>query len=384
MKNNHIVKIPKLKTTSQMVESLSKLADDIFPTPINIIFSSHAEMKLAEWVFMFHERGFNTLVYPSHPSSVSSKAVNYLKENKIKYIPKVSENLLPNDLEIIKSFSPHLIFDDGAVLIDYCADNRKDFPQLIGAIEFTTTGSNTLKKYEDDSDCFPIFDVGDSYCKHKLCNESGTGFSTLITIFNLVNINPAGKNVLIIGYGEVGKGVAKFFSQNGSNIIVWDKSVQNLVAAYFNGYKPDPEKMLLNKADIVVTCSGDINAFGKDELSKVKDEVIIANVGCFSSEIDFNFIEENSIYHEVSNSCVDMFTLKSGKKITILSKGNLVNISSGNGWPIEQIDLNFALSTLCFQELISKKENYSGLCKVPQDLEQKALEIFLKEKTSYQ
>ncbi|MBY0272105.1 MAG: hypothetical protein K2X02_01640 [Alphaproteobacteria bacterium] len=383
MKNNHIVKISKLKTTSHIMESLSKLADDIFPAPINIIFSSHAEMKLAEWVLMFHEKGFNTLVYPSHPSSISSKTVDYLQQNKIKYIPRVSDNLLPDDLEMIKSFSPHLIFDDGAVLIDYCADNRKDFPQLIGAIEFTTTGSNTLKKYEDDSSCFPIFDVGDSYCKHKLCNGPGTGFSTLITIFNLVNINLAGKNVLIIGYGEVGKGVAKSFSQNGSNIIVWDNSVENLVAAYFNGYKPDPEKMLLNKADIVVTCSGDINVFGKDELSTVKDEVIIANVGCFSSEIDFKLIEENSIHHDISDNHVDTFTLKNGKKITILSKGNLVNISSGNGWPIEQIDLNFAVSTLCFQELLSKKEHYSGLCKVPQDLEQKALETFLKEKVSY-
>ena len=55
---------------------------------------------------------------------------------------------------------------------------------------------------------FPVIAVNEAMTKHFFDNRYGTGQSTLDGIIRATNILLAGKNVVVVGYGWCGRGVA--------------------------------------------------------------------------------------------------------------------------------------------------------------------------------
>jgi adenosylhomocysteinase len=222
---------------------------------------------------------------------------------------------------------------------------------------------------------FPVFDVGLSYCKYELGNVYGTGVSAIVAISCSANVNWAAKRVLVVGYGAVGRSVANAARSVGAHVLVADKRLKNLARAHCDGHEVGVITDLLPRAQIVVTCSGSGRALTCDMLSMLPDNTIVANVGCFASEIDVRWLRANASHFVRRERQIETFWLPSGRQIHLLAGAELVNLSIGRGWPIELIDLCFSLSTLCFAEIWTASLR-PGLQPVPAQLEEAALSLF--------
>ncbi|HBG22518.1 MAG TPA: adenosylhomocysteinase, partial [Peptococcaceae bacterium] len=73
---------------------------------------------------------------------------------------------------------------------------------------------------------------------------------------------------------------------------------------------------------------------------------IVANSGHFNVEIDLPFLAEYATQRRIVKNDVEEFTLPDGRLVYVLADGRLVNLSCGEGHPVEVMDLSFANQAL--------------------------------------
>ena len=133
----------------------------------------------------------------------------------------VSTQQYYDDIHSAMKIDPNITIDDGA---DLTLEMHKDFQRfktVYGGTEETTTGVVRLRSMERDGILkYPIIAVNDAETKHDFDNFYGTGQSALDGIIRATNILISGKNVVICGYGHVGKGIARKAAGLGANVTV--------------------------------------------------------------------------------------------------------------------------------------------------------------------
>src|SRR5207245_5120866 len=93
--------------------------------------------------------------------------------------------------------------------------------KLIGASEETTTVVMSLEGMESDGRLnFPVIAVNDALTKYLFDSRYGTGQSGLEGIMRATNLLIAGRNIVVAGYGWVGRGVAERGKGLGARVIV--------------------------------------------------------------------------------------------------------------------------------------------------------------------
>ena len=122
----------------------------------------------------------------------------------------------------VLDFNPHVTIDDGCDLVSEVHKSRTDLiEQLVVGCEETTTGIIRLKAMEKDNALhYPIIAVNDCDTKHLMDNYYGTGQSTLDGLIRASNILLSGKTMVVLGYGNCGKGVSLRAKGLGANVIV--------------------------------------------------------------------------------------------------------------------------------------------------------------------
>ncbi|HKP47582.1 MAG TPA: adenosylhomocysteinase, partial [Pyrinomonadaceae bacterium] len=139
-------------------------------------------------------------------------------------------------------FHPDIIIDDGSDVVATLLKERGDqVKELIGSTEETTTGIQRLKAMETAGVLtFPTIAVNNAQTKHFFDNRYGTGQSTLDGIIRATNILLAGRNLVVIGYGWCGKGVALRARGMGANVIVTEVDAIKAVEAVMDGFRVMP------------------------------------------------------------------------------------------------------------------------------------------------
>jgi adenosylhomocysteinase len=360
----------RMRTTLAAVACSAKTLGDAGRALPNVVLCSHLEAKLAAWAVMLAEAGFKVRVCPSNPSSTVPSAAAALAERGIEVRHRLSaDGPTAGFWEEMSAFGPDVVLDDGALLITEL--DQRGFDSLSGAVEFTTSGHASLSN--GNGVRFPVMDVGLSFCKYELGNVFGTGISALVAISMAANVHLAAKRVLVVGYGAVGRSVAHAARSLGATVLVADPRLKNLARAHFEGNEVGALSDLARHADIVVTCALDAGT-----LSALPNNAIVANVGCFADEIDVAGLRAQVASSVKRDRQLETFWLPDGRSVHVLANAELVNLAIGRGWPIELIDICFALSTLCFAEICTGELN-PGLQPVGADLENAALELFLAE-----
>merc|ERR1712070_1267020 len=100
------------------------------------------------------------------------------------------------------------------VIRDNIPSNPKRWRNMIknlhGVSEETTTGVHRLYKIAEKGELpFPAINVNDSVTKSKFDNLYGCRESLVDSIKRATDVMVAGKQALVIGYGDVGKGSAQ-------------------------------------------------------------------------------------------------------------------------------------------------------------------------------
>ena len=292
---------------------------------------------------------------------------------------------------------PDIIIDDGCDLIFLA---HKKYPELVnnifGACEETTTGIVRLRAMQKDNALrFPVVAVNNAYSKYLFDNRYGTGQSVIEGILSATNTLIAGKNVIVVGYGWCGRGIAHRLKGLGAKVFVVETAststdgssgYHRALEALYDGCWVGSLNDVADIGDIFISATGNKHAVGKHHLQKMKDGAILANAGHFNNEIDLNGLESISISSDEILPNVDKYILEDGKHLILLSKGRLVNLSqpTGQGHPIEIMDASFATQALCVEHIVKNYKNLdSSICDVPLTIDNEVARIALESHEIY-
>src|SRR5207248_1093515 len=156
---------------------------------------------------------------------------------------------------------------------------RKDqIADIIGTTEETTTGLQRLRAmYKSGVLSFPVIAVNDAQTKHFFDNRYGTGQSTIDGVVRATNILLAGKNLVIVGYGWCGKGVAMRGRGMGANVIVTEINPIRAIEAVMDGFRVMPISEAAAVGDIFITVTGNRHVVDTAHFERMKDGAIVCN-----------------------------------------------------------------------------------------------------------
>ncbi len=248
-----------------------------------------------------------------------------------------------------------------------------------GVTEETTTGVHRLYQMERDGKLmFPAMNVNDSVTKSKFDNLYGCRESLLDGIKRATDVMIAGKNCVVLGYGDVGKGCAQAFRGMGATILITEIDPICALQAAMEGYRVITMEEAAPIGDIFVTTTGNFHVIDHDHMAAMKDEAIVCNIGHFDSEINIASLEKYE-WDEIKPQ-VDHVTFPDGKKITILAKGRLVNLGCATGHPSFVMSASFTNQVMAQIELFNKPEDYENKVYVlPKILDEKVARLHLSK-----
>jgi len=331
----------------------------------------HLEAKTACLVLALQEAGAHVVAAGSNPLSTQDAVCAALVERGVEVHARhgVSQEEFTADLLAVAETGPELVIDDGLELTRRMAERRPDlFAGLRGVSEETTTGVARLRALESEGRLtFPAVAANDARCKHMFDNPYGTGQTTLTAILALTNVLAAGREFCVVGYGWVGKGLARGAHGLGGKVTVVEIDPVRALTAHMDGFRVAPLHEALSEADVVITATGLVEAVNADAIASLKDGAILANAGHHDREIDVPAIAAQA--DQVIDARANVRTYVLGdRRLHVLVDGALVNIAGLDGNPIEIMDLSFSVQALSAHALASGRLP-PGLNRFPDELD---------------
>ena len=250
-----------------------------------------------------------------------------------------------------------------------------------GVTEETTTGVLRLYQFAAAGDlAFPAINVNDSVTKSKFDNKYGTRHSLIDGINRGTDALIGGKNVLICGYGDVGKGCAEAVKGQGARVVVTEIDPINALQALMEGFDVVTVEEAIADADIVVTSTGNKDIISLEHMKAMKDHAILGNIGHFDNEIDMAALERSGATKLNIKPQVDLWTFgDTGKSIIVLSEGRLLNLGNATGHPSFVMSNSFANQTIAQIELWTKNDEYDNeVYRLPKHLDEKVARIHVE------
>lgn len=242
-------------------------------------------------------------------------------------------------IQSVVRFKPAIVTDDGGDL--HIADHRQKARGIVGGTEETTSGVKRLTALERAGRLlYPVIAINNARTKYLFDNRYGTGQSTLDGILRATNMLLAGKNLVVCGYGWVGKGVASRARGMGSIVTVAEVDPVRAIEARMDGFAVARMSDVVPVGDVFVTCTGQTGVIRKEHFLKMKDSAILANAGHFDVEIDTDVLYAIGRTAQVRPN-VERINVN-GKRLFLLSKGRVVNLVAAEGHPPEVMALSFA------------------------------------------
>ncbi|MGP6206529.1 adenosylhomocysteinase [Cuniculiplasma sp. SKW3] len=344
----------------------------------------HVEAKTGIFALLLKEGGADVHMASCNPLSTDDSVVSSLKEDygmDVHARKGESEEEYYEYLNKVLDSKPNIIVDDGGDLVKILHTDRMDLIEnIIGGNEETTTGVNRLRVMEKSAALrFPMFDVNDANMKHLFDNRYGTGQSALDGIMNATNILLAGKSVTVVGYGYCGKGIAMRMKGMGARVTVTEIDPVKANEATMEGYDVMPIRKAIAQSDMVVTATGMKSVVDMASIKVAKDGIILSNAGHFNNEIDTEKLEKEAVEKTQVRESVKAYKLDNGKTVYLISDGRLVNLASGQGHPVEIMDMSFAIQALTAEYLAKNYKNLKpGVYSVPESVDMDVARIRLK------
>ena len=277
-----------------------------------------------------------------------------------------------------KNWKPNLLLDDGGDLTALMHSDYQDLLKNIkGVSEETTTGVKALKKMENQKKLMiPAFNVNDSVTKSKFDNLYGCRESLVDGIRRATDVMMSGKVAVVAGYGDVGKGSAASLRQSGARVMITETDPICALQAAMEGYEVVLMDEVIEKADIVVTATGNKDIVTIEHMRKMKDRSILCNIGHFDNEIQVDSLK-NYKWNEVKPQ-VHEIEFPDKKRIILLAEGRLVNLGCATGHPSFVMSASFTNQVMAQIELWNNSSNYENKVYVlPKKLDEKVAELHL-------
>ena len=346
---------------------------------LNITLAVHLEAKTACLCRTLAAGGAKMHVSGCNPLSTQDDVAAALATGT-KDEPPMSvyawHNVTPEEYErhmtMALESGPNIIIDDGGDLINIMHTKLQHLiPDVYGGCEETTTGIMRLFSMAADKSLkFPMVAVNNAQCKYLFDNRYGTGQSVWDGINRTTNLIVAGKDVVIAGYGWCGKGIAMRAKGFGARVIVTEIDPVKALEAMMDGFEVMPMDDAVEFGDLYITATGCTGVITEKHFEKMKDGAIMCNAGHFNVEVDVEWLDNNTDKAEHKPNIMG-YTLSNGKKVFVIAEGRLVNLASGDGHPVEIMDMSFAIQALSAQFVAENhKKLEPGVIAVPKEIDQ--------------
>jgi adenosylhomocysteinase len=250
--------------------------------------------------------------------------------------------------------------------------------ELKGVSEETTTGVHRLYQMLEKGELLvPAINVNDSVTKSKFDNLYGCRESLADGIKRATDVMIAGKVVVVLGYGDVGKGCAKSMRSYGARVLVTEIDPICALQAAMEGFEVTTMNKAVKEGNIFVTTTGNRDVITIEHLKQMKDQAIVCNIGHFDNEIQVdNLVNFPGIKHTNIKPQVDKYTFPTGNSIFLLAEGRLVNLGCATGHPSFVMSNSFTNQTLAQLDLW--KTNYEvSVYRLPKHLDEEVARLHL-------
>ena len=281
------------------------------------------------------------------------------------------------------AFGPDIVIDDGGDLALLLHSELKDLAKnVIGGCEETTTGVHRLEILKKEGKlAYPVIAVNDARCKHLFDNRFGTGQSVWTAIMATTNLVVAGKTVVVAGYGMCGRGVAMRAKGLGAKVIVTEIDPVKACEALMEGYTVMTMDEAAPLGDCFVTVTGCKDVITEKHFLNMKDGAICCNAGHFDCEVSMKDLKRIAVSESELRHNVVGYKLENGKTVCVIAEGRLVNLASGDGHPVEIMDMSFALQAQSAMYIANLPERLPvDVYQTPEVIDNRVAEILLDTK----
>ncbi len=334
-----------------------------------IAICMHVEPKTAYWIEGLLAGGADHIYLVGCLGTTKADTAAYLASlDRVTVFAKTQDTMEDHQVYLEKALGekPHLLLDNGASLtLAYHSKDRDWVPE--GCNEETRSGKLLIEDAKI-APAFPIIVIDDSPLKQLLENAIGVGQSVVDGFMRNTSLLVGGKHILVIGYGWCGSGIAKKFQGLGASTMVYDIDPVFQLKAKAEGHQVGVLEDLLPRADVVITVTGRFDVINASHISFFKEGVILANSGHYGLEINTQDLKDQAQSVETVKAGVDMLTY-GDKSIFLLQDASPLNLSAGDGNPIEIMDLGLGLQSASAERLLVDPDSLKrGLQAVPEDI----------------
>lgn len=281
---------------------------------------------------------------PSKAATVESQVSEELGAAGVEVSRVGSEAERAEALRGVLAFAPHLMVDNADLFTLW--HGTADPPSPLCASVHSRGACDVVEDYWDSHGelLFPVIAVGSAPIKLELESTHGTGQSVVTALILATGLQLGGKNVVVVGYGNVGSGVARFARGLNARVRVVQNSAFRALKAVMDGYEVLPLSEALPRADVVITATGAKGVLTEEHFPLLRDGVYIGNVGR-SQEIDVAALSRDA---DSALRLDDNLTEYSvgGKRIVLMGGGHQFNHMAGCANSSEMMDLSLSLHAL--------------------------------------
>jgi len=263
----------------------------------------------------------------------------------------------------------------------YIQDNNRwhrVLESLKGVSEETTTGVHRLYQMAEAGELLiPAINVNDSVTKSKFDNLYGCHESLADGIKRATDVMLAGKVVVVLGFGDVGKGCARSMRSYGSRVIVTEIDPICALQAAMEGFEVSTMEEALKEGNIFVSATGNKDVITYAYMSQMKDQSIVCNIGHFDNEIQVNRLNTAPGVKRINiKPQVDKYVFETGRAIFVLAEGRLVNLGCATGHPSFVMSNSFSNQTLAQIDLWKNKYEI-GVYRLSKKLDEEVARLHL-------
>ena len=317
------------------------------------------EPKTAALALMLAEAGAEVCVF-GHASETRDGVADGLRRAGLKVFadsqasPEQEEALARDFLAEDNEY----LLDDGSHLIRMAHDPGRAptaLSALRGAAEETTSGLRPLRHFPLR---VPVIASNDARSKTLFDNAYGTGQSCWTTVLDI--IDPAkigapipGMKIGVIGYGDVGKGCARFGRALGAKVSVVELDPVRALQARMDGFAVAALSEVASTAGLLMSATGEPSTIPLSALEALPADAIVTVAGGVVGEVEVEeALASGWTLTEAGDPHVQRLASPTGKSLRILENGEGINYTAGEGNPIEIMDMSFGVQIAALTELL--------------------------------
>ena len=277
---------------------------------------------------------------------------------------------------------PDVILDDAAELTARLVQRRPDLlAGLRGMCEQTTTGVQRLQAlFAAEQLALPAYAVNNTPMKHEFDNVHGTGESSLNNLMATTNLLLAGKQVVVVGYGDCGRGIAQRARAWGAQVTITEIEPRRALRAHMAGFRVTDMAAAAGIGEIFMTATGNKQVIAREHFDRMADGAVLANAGHFNVEIDQHALADMAVKREAVRPGIEAFELADGRRLYLVAEGRLVNLATPTamGHPVEVMDQTFAMQFMAARHLLTHLDQLApGIAPVPDEVDREVAQLKL-------